>query len=133
MEHEEAFIRAFITPNKRTRYLEKLGSPKTRAKFIAEHLYHLRDLDQRFAQRIDPHLGAKAARIDELLRDHGAPARCYLISTMIDLDGREGDLSEVLQKVVGSFEGTFISCIPGHLAYYEGEYENDRYLCRRQD
>jgi hypothetical protein len=130
---EEALIRAFIVPAKRQRYLDKLGSPKTRRKFLNENIHHMRDLDQRYAQKLDPH-GARdestATRINDLLRKHGAPSRCYVVSTS-DLDGQDGELHEVLDAVVGAFQGTFVSCIPGRLAYFEGEWENDRYILER--
>jgi hypothetical protein len=41
------------------------------------------------------------------------------------------ELHEVLEAVVGRFQGTFVSCIPGRLAYFEGERENDRYILER--
>jgi len=33
--------------------------------------------------------------------------------------------------VVGWHDGTFISCIPGKLAYFEGEGLNERYILER--
>jgi hypothetical protein len=133
MEHEEALIRAFITPTKRQRYLDKLGSPKARKKFLSQNIHHMGDLDERYAERVDPHKPRDEAldtQIYDLLRKRGAPSRCYVISTG-DLDGQEADLRETLETLVGSFDGTFISCIPGRLAYFEGEYENDRYILER--
>jgi len=141
MEHEEALIRAFIIPAKRQRYLDKLGSQKTRGKFISSHLHHMADLDERYAEELDPHMPlvewenrhtARITSIYEQLRGRGAPSRCYVISTS-DLDGQEGELRETLERVVGSHEGTFISCIPGRLAYFEGEDENERYILMRPE
>ena len=141
MEHEEALIRAFITPNKRQRYLDKLGSPKTRQKFMSENLHHMGDLDELYAEKLDPYMPlvefekrheAHVSRIHESLRHRGAPSRCYVIFTG-DLDGNEADLRETLETVVGSFDGTFISCVPGRLAYFEGEDENDRYILQRSE
>lgn len=140
MNHEEALVRAFITPKKRARYLDKLASPQTRASFIARHFYHMADLDERYAERLDPRMPtmdmhasetAHSERIYDLLRGRGAPPDCYVASTDPQLDGREADLKAILAKVVGSREGTFISCIPGRLAYYEGEDDNDRFVLER--
>jgi hypothetical protein len=78
MKHEEALIRAFITPDKRQRYLDRLRSAKTRKKFMNKHFHHMSDKD-----------------------------------------------------VVGHNDGTFISCIPGRLAYFEGEGLNERYVLQR--
>jgi hypothetical protein len=130
VEHEEALIRAFIMPAKRSRYLERLASPKARKKFIAEHLYHMADLDTRYAKQIEP--GSQfVEQIHHLLTSRGAPESCYLVSTNTELDGSTIDLLSALQRTVAQFEGTFISCIPGRLAYFEGEGKNERYILER--
>ena len=72
-------------------------------------------------------------KIYELLRDRGAPSRCYVMSASSDLDGQEVDLNEALEDVVGVNDGTFISCIPGRLAFFEGEGPNERYVLHRSD
>ena len=41
-------------------------------------------------------------------------------------------LSEALAEVIGRGMGTFISCLPGKLAYFEGEERNERYICHRE-
>jgi hypothetical protein len=41
--HEEAFVRSFIVPKKRDRYLRLLGHPKHRAKLL-DRLNHNLDL-----------------------------------------------------------------------------------------
>ena len=48
-----------------------------------------------------------------------------------DLDGREIDLPHALERTFDSFEGTFISCIPGRLAYYEREEMKERCVPER--
>jgi hypothetical protein len=141
MQHEEALIRAFIVPAKRQRYLDKLSSPKARQQFIADNLYHMADLDERYTERLKIHRplvafeARRASYIDALyalLRDRGAPSRCYVVSAT-ELDGQEADLREALERVRGSSEGTFISCIPGRLAYFEGETPDQQYILQRSD
>ena len=141
MEHEEALIRAFIVPAKRQRYLDKLSSPKTRQKFIADNLYHMGDLDERYTEKLEIHTplvefeGRHASYVDalyELLRNRGASSRCYVVSAT-ELDGQEADLREALDRVRGSSEGTFISCIPGRLAYFEGETPDQQFILQRSD
>jgi hypothetical protein len=136
----EATIRAFIVPDRRERYLAQLGSPKTRQKFMAKHFHHMADLDERYAEKLDPGMPlvewerrgeAHLDKIYELLRRRGAPTRCYVMSASSDLDGQEVDLMEALKEVVGFNDGTFISCIPGRLAYFEGEELNERYVLQR--
>jgi hypothetical protein len=51
LEHEAAFIRAFIAPTKRERLVELLGKPKRRRDVLST-LYHFADLDPRFIRSI---------------------------------------------------------------------------------
>jgi hypothetical protein len=140
MEHEQALVHAFIAPTKRKRYLDRLASPKARGRFLANRLYHMTDLDSRYAERLDPGMplvplaqrhDAHIVQIYQLLRDRGAPETCFVISTDEDLDGGFHDLRSVLHAVVGSGSGTLISCLPGRLAYYEGEDANERFILER--
>jgi hypothetical protein len=55
------------------------------------------------------------------------------MSASSDLDGQEVDLRAALEDVVGYNDGTFISCIPGRLAYFEGEGPNERYVLERSE
>ncbi len=66
------------------------------------------------------------------LRQRGAPEACYVISTRSDLDGRTMPLAEALGEVHAMQMGTLISCIPGQLAYYEGEDPHERYVLHRR-
>jgi hypothetical protein len=51
----------------------------------------------------------------------GAPDTCYVISEDDDLDGKEMPLAEALKTIIGRGIGTFLSCVPGRLAYFEDE------------
>ena len=128
-DHASALLAAFIAPERRDRYLTLLASTKGRVKLRAR-LAHLRDLDDRYARLVPPsdqHPGAIAA----LLRAAGAPATCYLLSEAAALDGREMQLEDALEEVVGGGLGTFVSCLPGRLAYFEGEDPGARYVLSR--
>jgi hypothetical protein len=131
---EELLIRAFIVPDKRERYVSRLGLPKARQKFMNDHFFHMRDLDARFAKRIASS-DQNAAAIYAKLREEGAPETCYVMSGSSDLDGEVSDLRETLVRVVDEgYDGTFVSCIPGRLAYFDGEEPGERYiLSRRED
>jgi len=49
------------------------------------------------------------------------------------MDGKESQLSDVLEGIVGTCdEGTFISCIPGKLGYYEGEDVDTRLILEKK-
>jgi hypothetical protein len=56
---------------------------------------------------------------------------CRILSEDSDLDGKELPLLEALKKVVGYQMGTFLSCVPGKLAYFEDE--DDRWILVRRD
>ena len=55
-----------------------------------------------------------------------------MMSSGEELDGRELDLAEALREVIGKGFGTLISCLPGRLAYFEGEAPTHRYICPRE-
>jgi hypothetical protein len=130
-EIEETTLRAFIVPDKRGRYVSRLALPKARQKFMNSHFFHMRDLDPRFAERLPPRLHTASA-IYDLLRERGAPPVCYVMSGSSDLDGQEVDLREALMHVVDQgHDGTFLSCITGRLAYFDGEEYGERYILVR--
>jgi hypothetical protein len=65
----------------------------------------------------------------KLLAGKGAGTKCWVISENSELDGQEIDLQTALEKTIGYQMGTFISCIPGKLAYFEDE--DGRYILER--
>ena len=130
LEHEAAFIRAFITPSKRERLVELLGKPKRR-RDILRTLYHFADLDPRFISRV-PAADDSVEGIEALLRSKGAPNLCYAISIDSDLDGRTVALGEALTRIHGLGSGTLLSCVPGSLGYFEGEGIGARYVLERR-
>jgi hypothetical protein len=58
-----------------------------------------------------------------------------LLSEDSDLDGRDIALDEVLNTVVdgASHHATFISCVPGRLAYFHDEEPESRYFLKHPD
>src|SRR5437016_7970597 len=52
MNHEEAFVQAFIVPDKQSRYLSLLASRKRRVEFLDRLNHHL-DYDPSFAVRVN--------------------------------------------------------------------------------
>ena len=122
-----ATIEAFVVKGRRERCLTLLASERGRAK-LRKTLAHFQHLDPRYARRLSP---AEQNRIGDVLRGAGAPATCYVLSEETDLDGQVMELDEALEGIVGRGMGTFISCIPGRLAYFEGEEPGERYLLVR--
>jgi hypothetical protein len=129
MNPEESLIRAFVAPSRQARLLALLGSPKHRRKLTGS-LAHFQALDSRFVVRIAP-VQQQPADIEVLLRKHGAPDICHVLSENSALDGRDMSLGEALHAVVGRGMGTFLSCIPGQLAYFESEELGSRVLLVR--
>jgi len=118
-DQEEAFIRAFIVPEKRERYLSILANPRRRAKVLNE-LYHGLDTvaarQTRIANR-DHH----PEPVEKLLRQKGARPICYLISPERDLDQQEMPLREVLDRLINQDGVAIACCVSGRLAYYKAE------------
>jgi hypothetical protein len=129
MSHEEAFVQAFILPDKRSRYLSMLGSRKRRGGFL-DRINHSLDYDSAFAVPIPP-AEQTAAAIEALLRKRGAPDECHVISSKSDWDAQDIRLREAIDLILGYGIGTVLCCVPGRLAYYESEDMRRRLiLCR---
>lgn len=130
--HEEGAVRSFVQVEKQERFLAFLTNPKNRKKFTMS-LGHFRWFDQRFSTpipwRVDPNKKPGERRTQgientyRLLKSKGAGLTCWAISEESAIDGRELSLSEALEHVNGRGMGTILSCVPGKLAYYEGEDE----------
>jgi len=128
--HEESTIRAFVLQDKQERFLEFLAKPKNRKKFT-QLLAHFRWFDRRFATpipwKVDPKLKLwerhvqGIENIQRLLQTRGAGQTCWVISEDPTIDGQELNLRAALERVSGSQVGAILSCVPGRLAYFEGE------------
>jgi hypothetical protein len=129
VNHEEELVRAFFLPTKRERYLEMVAKPKGREKFLRE-LAHFKALDPRCCFVI-PKVEHTAEQIAAFLTRKGAPRSCWVTSEDSELDGKETPLLEALKQVLGRQMGTFLSCIPGKLAYFEDE--EDRWILERRN
>ena len=129
--HEEQFIKNFIVASKRERYLSMFESSKGRSKLI-QGFYHLHDLDEDLVTKV-PSGEQSTESIFQILKNKAAPDICYVISTNDKLDGKESQLSDVLEQIVGTCDdGTFVSCIPGKLGYYEGEDVDTRLILEKK-
>jgi hypothetical protein len=127
-ESHEQGLALFIVGEWRSRFRESLAPGKRRDK-LRSQLPHFSHLDPRFVTPV-PTGQQYGSRLLSLLREKGASATCYLLSEDDELDGQEVSLREALTKVVdaNSHYATFISCIPGRLAYFHDEDAESRYL-----
>jgi hypothetical protein len=94
----------------------------------------VRQVDAAIDRRYVLVVGAKDANpsaVCRLLRHYDAPATCHVISADdSELDEQELDLEEALAKVFDFSQATIISCIPGKLAYFEGDWHTHWILKR---
>jgi hypothetical protein len=115
MNHEEELIKAFFVPTKRERYLEMIAKPKDREKFLRE-LGNFKALDPRYATpvRVNP------AGLAALLKEKRVPHVCWVVSENPAIDGKSMSVDDALVEL-GRDMGTFLSFVPGKLAYFEDE------------
>jgi hypothetical protein len=123
-------IRSFIQKDRRERCAYLLSTPKHRKKFT-DALAHFKWLDERFAHSIPANIAHTAIEIADLLRKKGAGPKAWVISEISSIDGQELPLDEVMEEIWGSQMGTFLSCIPGKLGYFEGEEMYSQRLLER--
>ena len=119
MEHEQAFVKAFIAPANRARFIHFLPDPKRRQEVLRrlDHaLPYLRDLAEVLSSEQD-----YPAELEKLLKAKGAGPTCHLMASGMKEDGRTLPLKEALMRVCMQEFGAVISCIPGRLAYYRPE------------
>lgn len=128
-EHEASLISAFVTPSKRERFLLMLQSTKGRQK-LRDQLPHFDEWDERFIVNIPPH-EQTPDKIAKMLLALGSSPLVHVISSARELDDKRMLLDHALASIVGVAPGTIVSCLPGQLAYFEGESRGDRHIMRR--
>jgi hypothetical protein len=127
--HESAFVECFIVKERRERALEQLASSKNRHKFTSKFDHHGLDyLIPECIRSIEPRY-QHAPDIASILRTMGAPEDCHVIGGK--RDGEDVGLLDALKETVGYGIGTVLSCVPGKLAYFEGELR-ERFLLVRK-
>lgn len=119
MDHETAFVKAFIKREKWARYLQLLTQSKRRAEILIR-LNHKLDYLPALAVQVPEDEDFPEA-LERLLRARGAPATCHVLVSGLRIDGCEVPLREALDTVCMHMYGSILSCIPGQLAYYRPE------------
>jgi hypothetical protein len=130
MNDEATLISTFVNPTKRKHLIEILANPKRRHRATAT-LAHFNDLDPGAVVPLEAAAQTPAA-IESALRARGAGETCHVISENRAIDGKHMSLKSALEKVVGQGMGTLLSCVPGELAYYEGQGPSDRCILARR-
>jgi hypothetical protein len=111
MDHEEA--------SRQQRYLGFVKVPRNRDKFRRE-LGHFKALNPKYVVSILPSEQNPPSLL-RILTAKGAGSTCWVVSENRRIDNQELDLEAALQEAVGSRMGTFLSCVPGKLAFFEDE------------
>lgn len=119
MEHEPAFVKAFIKREKWARYLQLLANRRRREEILVR-LNHKLDYLPALAIEVPDDQDYPEA-LELLLRAKGAPATCHVLVNRLRIDGCEVPLREALDTVCMHMYGSILSCIPGQLAYYRPE------------
>jgi len=127
--HEQGFVESFVRPSRRERISSLLANSRNRRKFTAELAHNGTGFLNPECLRSIQAGQQSAESIHAILLRLGAPGTCHIISEG-DLDGKELKLSAALAEVVGGGMGTVISCVPGRLGYFEGEFR-ERYILQR--
>lgn len=111
--------------------LDFLADDRRRKKLL-DTLWHFRDWDPRCVVQLAPSpSAATSASVLAELQRRGAGRTAYVVSATADLDRREIALPDAVTLIVGSVSGSIVSCIPGRLAYFEGEVPEDRCILQR--
>lgn len=118
-EQEQAFVQAFIVPEKRERYCQLLSSSKRRGKILSEFYHHLDTVPTRTTAIANRDHNSNA--VEKQLRQKGAGSTCYLISPEHDLDQQEMLLRKALDTLITHDGVAVVCCVPGRLAYYKAE------------
>ncbi len=116
MDHEQAFVSAFVVPEKRPRYAEFLPKPKRRGE-ITNRFSHFFDFMPQLANQV-PRESDLAAQ----LRKRGAGDIAHVIGGRDGFDGRDMPLAEAINEAMIDPSGVVVSCIPERLALYMQEF-----------
>jgi hypothetical protein len=127
MEHEILLIKQFVVKDRQDRYLNLLQTDKGRNKFKS-YISHFKDLNKKYC--IPAYTLHSHVELYDLLKLEGAPNTCYIISENSKYDLRFLDITDAGKQLFSSGISFFLSCIPGKLAYYEGEDINERFLLK---
>lgn len=120
-EREEAFVKAFIVPERRERYRLMLTNPKRRHKFL-DSLNHMRDFTPLWVRQIPGGLHTPEGVI-RLLNDRNIKNSdaVYSFSDVSELDGQSLPMQQALEQVLGFESGSVVCGLPGQLADYRPE------------
>jgi hypothetical protein len=113
LDHETAFVRAFIRSERQKTFLRQLANPKWRRPFLDR-------LNHRFLKDLDPAYVTQACNYTSRVLAH-PELSCHIIADEAEYDGRTVTVNEAFDLLHRAYFGIIISFIPGRLAYYRDE------------
>ena len=130
-EQEEAFIGAFIVPERRERYRLLLASPRQRRK-VLDRLNHRLDFIPSLAWQI-PGGSHSLEGVVRLLNERGVKDSdaVYIFSDVGDLDCQCLPMLQAVEKALLAEWGSVVCCTPGRLAYYRPEAPESGYILEK--
>jgi hypothetical protein len=129
LDHETAFIKSFVLPEKHLvgwNYCRK----QSEGIIFLHRLADDSDFDGKFKVELKPSQ-QNPEDVKRILKQCGAPPVCHVMSESSEVDGRDLPLKTAIEEVLDYGLGSVISCIPGQLAYYEGEMPSDRFVLKK--
>jgi len=127
MDHELLLIKAFVIKERQQRYINLVTTAKGRKKF-RNYISHFSDLNANYC--VPLHSFKTYSQLYDRLRSEGSLDMVYIIAANSQYDMQSLSLLDATKQLFSSDISYFISCIPGKLAYYEGEEKNQRYLLK---
>lgn len=126
MTQDEEFVKAFINKDNQRRYLALLSTAKGRIKF-RKSLGHFNGIRDDRAEVV-PASNHGPESVFQLLKGKGANNKGYFICGLAQYDALEMPLYNSLLELYDRGIGYIISCVPGNLAFYQGEYSRDQLI-----
>jgi len=119
--HEIAFIKSFVDKDKQERLLILVQKNRNKFRSLIPHKI---EINKKYASFLDKQEDKEF--IYQSLKKYGAPDICHVICENSKYDNIEMNLREGLHELFTVDFGYIISCIPGKLAYYQGEDSYNR-------
>lgn len=117
MDHEAAFVKAFLPSEKRARWSQYLADTKRRKEILARMSVGLPFISELGTEV--PGAQDFPTELEKLLKAKGAGPACHVIVDGLKMDGRDLPLGEALRAICLHERAAILSCLPGCLAYYK--------------
>lgn len=117
--HETAFIKTFIIKEKQERLLALIQNKKSRKRFRLL-LAHNIEVNKKYVQILKTE-EINIEYLRQLLKKYGSPNTCHIMCENSNYDDKEMTLNEALNEFINRDISFIMSCIPGKLAYFQGE------------